>query len=81
MALYYNLPIYKASYQLVIKLFTSSDDFALPASFCIGGDCQTEDVNGTIDEMRVYSQSLQSGEIEKIYADELPAHLLADKVR
>lgn len=49
-----------------------------PAGFCVGGACDGEDITGTIDEMRVYSQSLQSGEIEKIYAEELPAHLLAD---
>jgi prepilin-type N-terminal cleavage/methylation domain-containing protein len=55
-------------------------DFPLPADFCVGGDCSYQaDINGTIDEMRVYSQSLQMGEVEKIYADELPAHLLADR--
>jgi prepilin-type N-terminal cleavage/methylation domain-containing protein len=48
--------------------------------FCVGGDCSTEDVVATIDEMRVYSQSLQTGEIQKMYAEELPhyEHLLAD---
>lgn len=46
--------------------------------FCVGGACDGEDITGTIDEMRVYSQSLQTGEIEKIYAEELPTHLLAD---
>jgi hypothetical protein len=56
-----------------------SANYIAPYSFCIGGDCGGDNIVGTIDEMRVYSQSLQSGEIEKIYAEELPAHLLADK--
>jgi len=53
------------------------DSYSAPYSFCIGGDCSGDNIVSTIDEMRVYSQSLQTGEIEKIYADELPAHLLS----
>jgi prepilin-type N-terminal cleavage/methylation domain-containing protein len=42
--------------------------------FCIGGDCMSDNMIGAIDEMRVYSQSLQTGEVEKIYADGLEKH-------
>ena len=51
-----------------------------PYRFYIGGDGGNDDVIATLDEMRVYSQSLQTGEIQKIYAEELPhyEHLLAD---
>jgi hypothetical protein len=44
MALYYNLPIYKASYQLVIKLFTSSDDFAREYKYTVGQELKDEGV-------------------------------------
>jgi hypothetical protein len=34
----------------------------------------SDNMIGAIDEMRVYSQSLQTGEVEKIYADGLEKH-------
>ena len=60
--------------------FYNSGILISPWDFCIGGDCVTDDMVGTLDEMRVYSQSLQTGEIQKMYAEELPhyEHLLAD---
>jgi prepilin-type N-terminal cleavage/methylation domain-containing protein len=52
----------------------------VPNVFCIGGDGFGDNTVGYLDEMRVYSQSLQTGEIQKIYAEELPQHehFLAD---
>ena len=46
--------------------------------FCVGGDCRGSNLNGYLDEFRVYSQSLQTAEIEKLYAEGLPKHVLAD---
>ena len=46
--------------------------------FCVGGDYSGANVVGYLDEFRVYSQSLQTGEIEKIYAEGLPRHEVAD---
>lgn len=49
--------------------------------FCVGGDCAGTNLVGYLDEFRVYSQSLQLGEIEKLYVDGLPRHQVADNVR
>lgn len=61
---------------------TSGSSIAGLASvpFCVGGDCSADNMIGSIDEMRVYSQSLQTGDVEKLYAEELPrhTHMLAD---
>ncbi len=56
-----------------------SSDFPGPYSFCIGGDCGGDDINGSLDEFHVYSQSLQTGQIEKLYAEELPRYSVAMK--
>ena len=54
--------------------------FSSPSSptevFCVGGDGFGDNIVGYLDEMRVYSQSLQTGEIQKIYAEELPQYAL-----
>ena len=44
--------------------------------FCVGGDCRGDNMIGSIDEMRVYSQSLQTGEVEKLYAEGLASHAI-----
>jgi prepilin-type N-terminal cleavage/methylation domain-containing protein len=68
------------------KEVASSSDYVAPTkisppySFCVGGDCHEDNIIGSIDEMRVYSHSLQSSEVEKLYAAELPGHILADMV-
>ena len=42
MALYYTLPVYKASYQLVIMLFENSDNFAREYKYTIGQELKDE---------------------------------------
>jgi len=42
MALYYNLPIYKASYKLVIMLFASSSNFAREYKYTAGQELKDE---------------------------------------
>ena len=57
-----------------------STDYPGPYSFCIGSDCGGSDMNAVIDSFRVYSESLQTGEIEKLYAEQAPKYFLADAV-
>ncbi|HOI97933.1 MAG TPA: hypothetical protein PLA19_05545 [Candidatus Pacearchaeota archaeon] len=38
MALYYNLPIYKASYKLITMLFANSSGFAREYKYTVGQD-------------------------------------------
>jgi|SRR3989344_1385715 len=42
MALYYTLPVYKASYKLVIMLFANSDNFAREYKYTIGQELKDE---------------------------------------
>jgi len=35
-------------------------------------------IDATIDQFAVYTQSMQTAEVEKLYASELPRHILAD---
>ena len=42
MALYYNLPVYKSSYKLVMKLFESSSVFAREYKYTVGQDLKNE---------------------------------------
>jgi prepilin-type N-terminal cleavage/methylation domain-containing protein len=72
--------IYINGSQVATKSYNPTVISLLSNTFCVGGDCQDSNLDGYLDEMRVYSQSLQTGEIQKIYAEELPhyEHLLAD---
>jgi prepilin-type N-terminal cleavage/methylation domain-containing protein len=61
------------------NLAASSSNYTPPTpgtAFCVGGNCDSsgggDDLNGYLDEMRIYSQSLQTGEIQKIYAESAP---------
>ena len=45
-------------------------DLPQPDTFCVGGDCYGDNMTATLDELHVFSQSLQTGEIEKLYAEE-----------
>lgn len=42
MALYYNLPVYKASYKLVVMLFASADNFAREYKYTTGQELKGE---------------------------------------
>ena len=42
MALYYTLPVYKASYKLVILLFANSENFAREYKYTVGQDLKNE---------------------------------------
>ena len=42
MALYYNLPVYKASYKLVYMLFVSSSNFAREYKYTVGQELKNE---------------------------------------
>ena len=42
MALYYNLPIYRASYKLVVMLFASSNNFAREYKYTAGQELKDE---------------------------------------
>jgi len=42
MALYYNLPIYKASYKLMMMLFASSSGFAREYKYTVGQELKDE---------------------------------------
>ena len=42
MALYYNLPVYKASYKLVFMLFASSSSFAREYKYTVGQELKNE---------------------------------------
>ena len=55
-----------------------STDFPGPYSFCVGSDCGGSDMNAELDELHVYSQSLQTGQIEKLYADESSKYMIAN---
>ena len=55
-----------------------SADFQQPDTFCVGGDCYGDNMTATLDELHVYSQSLQTGEIEKLYAEESSKYLVAN---
>ncbi len=47
------------------------------SNFAIGSDDNGTFMAGTLDELRIYSQSLQTAEVERIYAEEAPEHGLA----
>ncbi len=40
--------------------YTAASDFASPYPVCIGGDCHEDNIIGSLDEMRVYSHSIQN---------------------
>lgn len=42
MALYYNLPVYKASYKLMDKLFISSSNFSREYKYTVGQELKVE---------------------------------------
>ncbi len=72
--------IYVNGSQAASSSYTASTMASIsPLNFCIGGDYSTNNMVGYLDEFRVYSQSLQTGQIEKMYADELPRYILADE--
>lgn len=45
MALYYNLPVYKASYKLMDQLFISSSKFSREYRYTVGQELKTESYN------------------------------------
>jgi hypothetical protein len=45
MALYYTLPIYKASYKLVYLLFTASSNFSREYKYTVGQELKNEGLN------------------------------------
>ena len=70
--------IYVNGAQVATSAYASAILFPNQTAFCVGGDYAGDNVVGYLDEFRVYSQSLQTGEIEKIYAEGLPRHEVAD---
>jgi hypothetical protein len=49
------------------------------AAFYLGVDTVGDNMNGYLDDVRIYSQSLQTADIEKIYAEGAAAHGIALK--
>jgi hypothetical protein len=76
MALYYNLPIYKASYRLVFILFTNSSNFSREYKYTVGQKLKDEGLlliknlyraNKAIDKLESISEARENLEMIRLF--------------